>query len=154
MVWVFFTIVFSRFKSSTLNLGIADGQWSNALSMLLRRAGLRPTCYWTALQVQTPHTLTCVDCVFISYLLGFSWDRPVIFKTFLLALFSSLSKNVRCAGSARFFQLQTGSLVVFFLCWTHSQREGHLNISSQASPLALLASNFLPGYILLKTMEL
>lgn len=27
-----------------------DGQWSNALSMLLRRAGLRPTCYWTALQ--------------------------------------------------------------------------------------------------------
>ncbi|KAG0556817.1 hypothetical protein KC19_11G081100 [Ceratodon purpureus] len=27
-----------------------DGQWSNALSMLLRRAGLRPNCYWTAFQ--------------------------------------------------------------------------------------------------------
>lgn len=38
-----------RLRTSAVQF-MRDGQWSSALSVLLRLSGLRPTCYWIALQ--------------------------------------------------------------------------------------------------------
>ena len=102
-----------------LNWGIADGQWSNALSMLLRRAGLRPNCYWTAFQVLTPHTSTSLNCMFRSCLLDdllAEVDSPIVLMTVLFTLLSSPNRGARLMAipTSSYIYIANGFLRTYF----------------------------------------